>query len=149
MKTCVKCGETKPVSEFYPRYGSPGKTQGHCKACHYLYTDSWRRRNLDHTNVKGRVYQGASRHGLALAVYRELIKTLGDKCEACGTSLKLHPGATERRTALQIDHDHATGEFRGVLCMNCNTALGLLDDDAERIANLAAYLRRKQIAAIA
>jgi hypothetical protein len=39
-----------------------------------------------------------------------------------------------------IDHDHATGEIRGLLCAHCNTALGLLGDDPDRMRRAADYL---------
>lgn len=54
-----------------------------------------------------------------------------DVCENCGTVGK---------RGVVFDHDHATNEFRGWLCDNCNRALGLLNDDMERILGLALYL---------
>lgn len=50
-------------------------------------------------------------------------------------------GATEN---LHMDHDHATGEFRGLLCNGCNSALGFLREDRERILRLAEYIARFQ-----
>jgi hypothetical protein len=54
-------------------------------------------------------------------------------CEACGGR---NPG--DRR--LEVDHNHETGAFRGVLCINCNLALGHLADDYSRILALAQYI---------
>lgn len=49
-----------------------------------------------------------------------------------------NPGCrnTER---LHIDHDHKTGKVRGLLCARCNTSLGMLKEDVERIRGLAEY----------
>lgn len=45
-------------------------------------------------------------------------------------------------TRLHMDHDHATGEFRALLCGGCNSALGFLKEDAARIAGLREYIER-------
>jgi hypothetical protein len=42
---------------------------------------------------------------------------------------------------LAIDHDHVTGDIRGLLCHACNVALGLLNDDPELLEAAAGYLR--------
>jgi hypothetical protein len=70
--------------------------------------------------------------GVRVKIRREYISKHGRlKCEVCG--------ATE---TMCIDHDHVTGEFRGMLCNGCNAALGLLKEDFYRIMGLADYLLR-------
>lgn len=59
----------------------------------------------------------------------------GPKCE--------NPGC-EAETDLHMDHDHATGQFRGLLCRGCNAALGFLKEDQVRIRRLAEYIERFQ-----
>ena len=43
---------------------------------------------------------------------------------------------------LAVDHCHVTGKVRGLLCCNCNRALGLLKDDPKILANLIDYLNK-------
>jgi recombination endonuclease VII len=57
-------------------------------------------------------------------------------CELCGDP----PG----KKALNLDHDHSTGAFRGWLCVRCNTALGLLRDSSDLCVAAARYLRLRE-----
>jgi len=41
---------------------------------------------------------------------------------------------------LSIDHDHRTGKFRGLLCTQCNSALGLFREDTNRLQEAIRYL---------
>ena len=55
----------------------------------------------------------------------------GQKCTLCPST-----------DTLVVDHCHASGRIRGVLCRKCNLVLGLMDDDPERLRAAAAYLER-------
>jgi hypothetical protein len=50
-----------------------------------------------------------------------------------------------RRPAVHVDHDHETGEVRGMLCFRCNTALGQFDDDARRLQRAADYVQGRRL----
>lgn len=54
-------------------------------------------------------------------------------CEVCGGSARI-----------AYDHDHQTGKFRGWLCMKCNTALGLVNDDIIILEKLIDYLQKQK-----
>lgn len=56
-------------------------------------------------------------------------------CDACGQ----RHGAR----AFHLDHDHATGRFRGWLCHHCNVALGCVRDNPETLRKLASYLENQ------
>lgn len=68
-----------------------------------------------------------------LKLYDKLIGVIGESCWICGRERK--PGG--RR--LHIDHDHKTGEVRGLLCMKCNRGLRWFDDDLTTLQNAAEY----------
>jgi hypothetical protein len=58
------------------------------------------------------------------------------RCAVCSRELVLgHAGHA-------IDHNHTTGHVRGLLCMPCNAALGLLQDDLAIVLSAASYLER-------
>lgn len=57
----------------------------------------------------------------------------------CGTKL-----GSSRWTKMAIDHCHKTGQVRGLLCTNCNTAIGLMKDSPERLEAAASYIRNSR-----
>lgn len=57
-------------------------------------------------------------------------------CDICGGT----DSPTQWGNRLHIDHDHETGQLRGLLCHGCNTAIGLLGDDTDRLRRAIDYL---------
>lgn len=76
-------------------------------------------------------------YGITMQEYRRLWLKQSGVCAIC----KL-PERTQRNRLLTIDHDHETGHIRGLLCSQCNRAVGLLQDDPKVIEAAAAYVRR-------
>lgn len=70
--------------------------------------------------------------GLSWEEYQDLIKRQNNKCAICAL-----PQENKR---LAIDHCHATGDVRGLLCDKCNRGLGLFGDSIERLRAAIAYL---------
>jgi epoxyqueuosine reductase QueG len=104
----------------YGRCGSCAKMEEYRKDPPY-----WNRlRRLSHLKTR---YGIMGREADELETRREGL------CDICG-----HKCPTGKRLA--VDHDHETNKVRGVLCMNCNTAIGMLRDDPDLIRKVAAYL---------
>lgn len=61
-----------------------------------------------------------------------------ENCEICGIS------NNQFKRGLHYDHNHITGKFRGWICHNCNTAIGLLKEDPNLISLAAQYVRLHQ-----
>lgn len=76
-----------------------------------------------------------ARFGLTVEDYDRLLDEQDGRCAVC-----FAPPKPNR--ALAVDHDHQTQQVRGLLCTRCNVALGLLDDDLDRIALLMEYVLR-------
>jgi hypothetical protein len=73
-------------------------------------------------------------HGITLEAYEVMLKRQGGKCAICGTP------EVETRRALVVDHDHATGTRRSLLCGECNLGLGKFKDDYTLLVKAAEYL---------
>jgi hypothetical protein len=73
--------------------------------------------------------------GLTIAEYDKLVEIHQNGCAICR-----RPDKSGRRLA--VDHNHVTNEIRGLLCHNCNIALGLLEENETFILNMIEYLKR-------
>lgn len=78
---------------------------------------------------------------MTLEQYDELFYEQGGGCAICGSE------ESGRSTTdwLHVDHDHVTGEIRGLLCNRCNVGLGSFTDDLELLLNAVEYLRSYQM----
>lgn len=77
----------------------------------------------------------SSYHGLNYYERQELIVTAGERCGICGTT-------DPRGAGWQVDHCHATGLIRGLLCYPCNVGLGYFADSEDRLLAAVAYLTK-------
>ncbi len=75
------------------------------------------------------------RYNLTLEQVDELLIKQDHRCAICKKPL------TEAQRT--IDHDHRTGEARGILCMPCNSGLGMFKEDQTVMAEAIQYLKRK------
>lgn len=76
------------------------------------------------------------KYGITREGYDRLLEEQDGVCAIC-RGPRRGPGAT-----FHVDHCHSSNRVRGLLCGPCNTAIGLLGDDPERLERAAAYLRR-------
>ena len=123
-KTCPKCSTVFPAtSEFFYAGQGRGRLAGYCKKCSAKYQLSWsRKRKL----------------GISEDKLDELSLKQNGKCAICGR--KQPETGSHRYKSLAVDHCHETGKIRGLLCNNCNRALGLFQDSPELLCRAAEYL---------
>ena len=125
-KWCPECGEVKALVEF-PRNKSQRSGYGtYCKPCHNSIT----RRNKE-LHGGPRNYHLRRRYGIALEHYEQMLAEQNGMCAICLEAPAQH-----------VDHDHRTNQVRGLLCFNCNGALGQFRDRTDLMLRAVAYLRR-------
>lgn len=149
MKHCNKCNTTKPTSDFHRDSTARDGLCGHCKDCKKRNTRKWygdnrerqqeyeRKRRQDDPD-RDRRMNYRKKYGITLERYDEMLAAQGGVCAICA-----QPEQRKETANLAVDHCHATGEVRGLLCSNCNRAIGLLADDPERLRSAAEYLTRR------
>ncbi len=79
-------------------------------------------------------------HGLTEADYEAMVAEQRGRCAICQATSPGNGGWANNSWC--VDHDHVTGQVRGLLCRTCNTAIGLLKDDPDIVTRAAAYLRK-------
>jgi hypothetical protein len=138
-KICQICGkEYRPTSS----------NQKRCIGCRLDGDREWRRKynhewRREHPEIVRRGTKDyrlrvgmKKKYGFTPEQYDSMLESQGGKCIVCGSD-NLRHGVI---IGLAIDHDHVTGKIRGLLCSNCNTALGMLGNSPERILALYQYL---------
>lgn len=144
MKTCNTCKTPKPYDQFHKCKKSKLGIKGDCKKCRSDYVKFYRSNNRDlmkensnryYYNNKDKVRDGYYKryYGISMAQYLELLEKQNNSCALCGCVPKKH---------LSVDHDHKTGKVRGLLCLKCNSSLGVFGDNIEGFLKVIDYLKR-------
>jgi hypothetical protein len=79
-------------------------------------------------------YHYLYKYGITLVDYNKMFEEQGGCCAACGEY------QSKFKRSLAVDHDHKTGKIRGLLCKNCNAALGNVRDNINTLDGLIKYL---------
>ena len=121
-------------AEYQSKYYKEYRKQNKEKLA--TYNNEWREANKEHNALQLTKARLKRKYNITIEEYEALLESQDHSCKVCGKH------ATENHQGkLYIDHCHTTGKVRGLLCMKCNSALGLLNDDPEIIGNLLEYLK--------
>jgi hypothetical protein len=137
---CRVCQKRRPAVLFRKRTASGGRQ----RICHDCDTESAEQAPVAR-KAKARAYAEKNtdklkdaallrNYGITLAERDALLAAQEGKCAICQAALVGNRN-------LHVDHCHATGAIRGLLCRSCNTALGFLKDDTSRLKRAILYLR--------
>ena len=137
-KICPSCPENgeQPLENFYKNARYALGVTSYCKACMKAYGQD--RDAGPYREQRAVVRRRAvlkREYGMTIADYDALLVQQDGRCAICGVQPTLK--------RLAVDHDHATGRIRGLLCDNCNQALGKLKDDPELLRTAIRYLENE------
>ena len=138
-KTCTMCGEEKILGLFRNRGGAQKHLlKSRCNTCLYKEHRRWTEENSE--KIRGyrekdswTLAKRCARRGITPEQLIDVYERQEECCAICKKDIELVDSA--------IDHNHETGEFRGVLCKQCNRALGMFQDSEIVLQNALEYLK--------
>lgn len=134
MRICTKCGKKKIANSRF-------SVDGRCRSCfekdlrasnpefaerQRKNCREWHDKNPDKVKVQHWTYHIKRTYNLTPDEYFTMLENQGGGCKLCGR----RPNGKNK---LPIDHNHKTGAVRGILCTPCNRALGILEDNMEKV----------------
>jgi hypothetical protein len=132
---CTSCRRTLSVSAFAIRKDTKvPRVRSNCRDCLAAMATTKNRENPDDAQAYWWSRQLA-KYGLTPQSWQELFESQGGKCAICGAEVN-------GKKRFHVDHDHATGKVRGILCTKCNVGIGALKDDPETVFSAYLYLMK-------
>tara|TARA_B100001250_G_C19601306_1_gene700751 strand:+ start:59 stop:481 length:423 start_codon:yes stop_codon:yes gene_type:complete len=134
QKYCKKCETDKPVAAYWKNKTTSDGLQAWCKPCWQALVDSKLTGDSREKYLRMRRNGNLLRaYGITADEYDVLLETQGNVCAIC----REYPYQHKK---LAVDHDHATGRVRGILCENCNRGIGMFKDRPELLQSAIEYL---------
>ena len=161
MKNCSKCRTEKALSDFVKQSTRKGGLHPWCASCRSEYRKENRKVESERVNAYNKrkrrenpekvrayarsryaankkTYWGShikQKFGISVAQYEAMYRAQNGVCGIC-------EGLNINGQRLGIDHDHATGKIRDLLCSRCNTAIGLARENPSILIKAAAYIEK-------
>ena len=98
------------------------------------YHKDWSIKNKNKLIINNQIRHFRNNYNITLEQRNKMIIDRNNRCDICGNFFK-------NSLDTHIDHDHNTGKIRGLLCFNCNHALGKFKDNITILINAINYLR--------
>ena len=157
-KICSKCKQKKSLKDFHKDKARPDGHTYRCKSClckyarkyaesHSKQIAEYRNQHREKRREQGRKYYQKHRkkyqkywfkykYNLTLEQRKQLYVDQNGCCSICGIPISYDK--------TNVDHDHETGKVRGLLCINCNTRLPIIEDK-NSVEKAEKYLRNNTI----
>lgn len=133
------CGTVDCVNPNHMQIGGRMENDGKCTICEKNEVISRKRPYCKDCSADR---DREARFGIPPEEYRRLLEFQGGACAICKEP-EASVGNNGEVKALAVDHDHATGHIRGLLCQSCNTGLGMFGDSHFALCAAADYLKRQ------
>ena len=143
MKQCKKCKEFKSLADFWANRDSHDKLQYKCKVCMTIDYKDWVKNN----DPKRQAYSARNKNkfrdnqlqrnfGISLIEYNQILNSQNGACAICKSSSSKN---------LAVDHCHDTNQIRSLLCLACNTALGVIEGSRVSLRTYLDYIEEHKL----
>lgn len=150
VKQCRRCYNSKPTDQFPKCKSNKDGLYSYCKDCnsrkatgHYLINSDKKKayqRSVPKNTQRDRNLK--STYGINLDQYELMLKNQDNKCAICRQPETHMNIKSNKVSMLSVDHDHATGKVRALLCNKCNRGIGCFEDNPEFCISAAQYLTK-------
>lgn len=107
------------------KYNNSDERKAKMREYYQQNKDKWRHKHIEKT------------YGITVEDYNKMLTEQSNSCYTCGVHVD-----SAGKNGLVIDHCHTSGKVRSLLCSNCNSALGLVNEDINRMKKLIEYLEK-------
>jgi hypothetical protein len=128
-KRCTGCGEVKDFAAYYRRPNRDGACEPRCRTCKARQSKVLNERPENKARTRDLRYR--RNYGVGASEVDAMLASQQGLCAIC----RQKPAGSFR-----VDHDHASGRVRGLLCHNCNVLLGHCSDSIEILQRAISYL---------
>ncbi len=135
LKYCPKC-KTDKTQELFNKHAK--EIDGLQRLCRDCQKDSSKKYlSTEKGATTTRQAHLRRKYSISLQNYEDILIAQGNKCKICG----VNSNPDKRAGYFVIDHNHTTGDIRGLLCTKCNALLGLAQDKEEILERAKQYLK--------
>jgi hypothetical protein len=132
IKKCNKCKIAQPYTNFYCLDIENDYFSSECKKCEYKKSQKYYNENKHKISKKASNKHRMNKYGITEEQYNDILLSQNSLCGIC---------KKPSDKTLHVDHNHKTGEIRGLLCSGCNTGIGHFKEDIDSLTNAIKYLK--------
>lgn len=131
LHKCTQCGKKFPRTHkyFYKFSGMKDGLASFCKSCSLLIS---------------RKYNLKSQYNMTIEDYDKMLMLQGGVCAICRKPETYSHYLSKQVRRLSVDHNHITGEVRGLLCHKCNLLIGGAEDSIDILYSTIEYLKETE-----
>jgi hypothetical protein len=134
-KQCQMCKKTLSLDNFFKSKQTKDGFGSYCKECKIINNrENWNKNKHKHIEQRANSHL-INTYGITLNQYQNILDRQNGVCAICQQK--------SEKIKLAVDHDHNTGKIRGLLCRDCNQAIGLLKDNVVLLEKAKEYLQKE------